>query len=61
MMMMMIHLEFASYTGSSALVAKVSRLVIDVNRPTDSPTLIRDVADGKPISLNTGTLSLTQR
>ena len=35
-----------------ALLSKWSRLWIDLNRPVDSPTMFRSVADGAPILLN---------
>jgi len=44
--------ELSSITGVPALLAKSSRLWIDVNRPLDSPTLFRTQADGKTIHLN---------
>jgi len=34
------------------VLSRVSRLLIDVNRPLHSPTLFRDIADGKPVMLN---------
>lgn len=37
---------------SPAILGAYSRLLIDLNRPLDSDTLIRVVADGKPIELN---------
>ncbi|MEZ4318863.1 MAG: N-formylglutamate amidohydrolase [Myxococcota bacterium] len=40
--------------GSRAVLSRVSRLVIDTNRPLYSQTLFRDVADGRPVHLNTG-------
>ncbi len=39
--------------GAPAVLARFSRLLIDANRPLDSDTLIRAVADGQPIGLNT--------
>ena len=38
--------------GVGAVLANFSRLLIDPNRPLDSPTLFRDVADGAPVRLN---------
>lgn len=38
--------------GAPAVLARFSRLLIDANRPLDSDTLIRTVADGLPILLN---------
>lgn len=46
--------ELAEALGCPAVLAVVSRLVIDLNRPTDSPTLIRTVADGRRVALNDG-------
>ena len=47
--------EFAAHIhANAALVSNLSRLVIDVNRPTDSDTLIRKIADGKDINFNKG-------
>jgi predicted N-formylglutamate amidohydrolase len=38
---------------ATAVLARASRLLIDVNRPLDSDTLLRAVADGEPVRLNT--------
>ncbi len=38
--------------GSSAVLSRFSRLLIDPNRPLDSATLFRDTADGEPVRLN---------
>lgn len=46
--------DFAKRTGSPALLARFSRLLIDVNRPLDSDTLIRDKCDNKPVLIGTG-------
>jgi predicted N-formylglutamate amidohydrolase len=46
-------MEFAKRTGSPALLARFSRLLIDVNRPLDSDTLIRDKCDSKPVAIGT--------
>jgi predicted N-formylglutamate amidohydrolase len=43
----------AAKIGAPALLARFGRLLIDVNRNLDSDTLFRDVADGKPVTLNT--------
>ncbi|HWK34747.1 N-formylglutamate amidohydrolase [Sphingomonas sp.] len=40
--------------GAPAVVATVSRLVIDTNREVDHPTLIPPVSDGHPIPGNVG-------
>jgi len=39
---------------SRAVLSRVSRLVIDTNRPLYSATLFRDIADGAPVHLNVG-------
>jgi predicted N-formylglutamate amidohydrolase len=44
--------ELASLRGLPAVASTFSRLLIDPNRPLDSPTLMRDVADGAPVMLN---------
>jgi predicted N-formylglutamate amidohydrolase len=41
--------------AAPAVIAQFSRLLVDANRPLDSPTLFRDVADGQPVHLNQGT------
>ncbi len=38
--------------GAPALLARATRLLVDLNRPLDSPTLFRDRADGLPVGLN---------
>lgn len=38
--------------GAPAVLARCSRLLCDVNRPLDAPTLFRPLADGHPIWLN---------
>ena len=44
--------ELSQRLSVPALLSRVSRLVVDVNRPLNSDTLMRTVADGKPIELN---------
>jgi len=44
--------EFSERLSAPALLSRVSRLVVDVNRPLNSDTLMRNRADGKPIALN---------
>jgi len=44
--------ELAAELGAPAVLGEWSRLYLDLNRPTNSPTLCRDVADGRPIVLN---------
>ncbi|MEZ4449485.1 MAG: N-formylglutamate amidohydrolase [Nannocystaceae bacterium] len=38
--------------GCPAILARFSRLLVDPNRPEDSPTLFRDEAEGRPVALN---------
>jgi len=52
--------DLSSRIRVPALVHNFSRLIIDVNRPLDSPTLFRDIADGIPIELNQG-ITATER
>lgn len=44
--------EYAEAIGATAVLARFSRLLADPNRPEDSPTLFRDVAEGQPVELN---------
>lgn len=44
--------ELAAATGWPAVLSRFSRLLIDPNRPLDSDTLFRDVADGQPVFVN---------
>lgn len=44
--------RLASDLRLPTLCSRVSRLVVDVNRPVTSETIFRTVADGKPIALN---------
>lgn len=46
--------ELAASLSCTAILAKFSRLYIDVNRPLSSNTLIRPTADDIPIELNAG-------
>ena len=46
--------ELCSALSSPGLMSRCSRLVVDVNRPLQSDTLMRSVADGRPVQLNTG-------
>lgn len=52
--------ELAEEVKSPLLLSQVSRLLIDVNRPVESDTLCREVADGKPIHLNKGKRVLSE-
>lgn len=45
-------LELARALGAPAVLATFSRLLVDPNRPEDSPTLFRTEADGVPVELN---------
>lgn len=49
--------ELSQSLGCGAMIAKVSRLFVDLNRPLNSTTLFRDIADNKPVDLN---LSITE-
>jgi predicted N-formylglutamate amidohydrolase len=44
--------ELAAALGAAALLGRFSRLLIDPNRPLDSPSLFRSHADGRPVALN---------
>ena len=44
--------RLAARLGAPAVLSRFSRLLIDPNRPLDSDTLFRDVADGQPVWLN---------
>jgi len=44
--------ELAAALGAPAVIARFSRLIVDPNRDLSSPTLLRHVADGLPITLN---------
>ena len=44
--------EFSERLSAPALLSRVSRLIVDVNRPLNSDTLMRNRADGQPITLN---------
>lgn len=46
--------RLAAATGSPAVLSRFSRLLIDPNRPVDSDTLLRGIADGQPVALNQG-------
>lgn len=47
-----ITLELARALEAPAVLATFSRLLVDPNRPEDSPTLFRTEADGEPVHLN---------
>lgn len=42
----------AAAFGGPAVLSRFTRLLVDPNRPLDSETLFRDVADGLPVALN---------
>jgi predicted N-formylglutamate amidohydrolase len=44
--------ELAVELEAVAVLSKVSRLYVDVNRPVGASTLCRAVADGQPVHLN---------
>lgn len=44
--------ELADALGAPAVLARFSRLLCDPNRPEDSATLFREIADGAPVELN---------
>lgn len=46
--------DLADALNGVGVVARFTRLLVDPNRPLDSPTLFRTEADGLPVSLNTG-------
>lgn len=46
--------HLAEAIGAPAVLARFSRLLCDVNRPTDAETLFRPIADGHPVRLNAG-------
>ena len=45
-------LELAQALRSPYLLSRISRLVVDVNRPLSSETLIRSSAEGRAIAMN---------
>lgn len=45
--------ELADHLSAPAVLARFTRLLCDPNRPEDSDTLFRTVADGAPVHLNT--------
>lgn len=46
--------DLARTFRSRAVLSRFSRLWVDPNRDLDSPTLFRDIAEGRPVRLNTG-------
>lgn len=52
--------ELADHLGAPGVLARFSRLLCDPNRPEDSDTLFRTVAEGLPVELN-ATLSEADR
>jgi predicted N-formylglutamate amidohydrolase len=46
--------ELADRVGAPAVLSRFSRLLCDPNRPEDSDTLFRAVAEGLPVDLNVG-------
>jgi len=53
-------LELAHHLSAPGVLARFSRLLCDPNRPEDSDTLFRSVAEGLPVELNTS-LSAAER
>ncbi len=47
-----IALEHARAVGARLVCARFSRLLVDPNRPRPSDTLFRDVAEGRPVTMN---------
>jgi len=45
--------ELAHAFGCPAVLTRFTRMLVDPNRRTDSPTLFRDVAEGRPVQMNT--------
>src|SRR5687767_3551561 len=43
--------ELARATGAPAVLAAFTRLFVDPNRPLDSPTLIREHAEGRAVAM----------
>jgi len=54
-------LELAERMESGAVLSTFSRMIIDPNRPEDSPTLFRREAEGRAIHLNTTYLNKEER
>jgi len=46
--------ELAVSMGAGAALSRFTRLLVDPNRPLESDTLFREVADGLPVQLNQG-------
>lgn len=44
--------DYADAIGATAVLSRFSRLLADPNRPEDSPTLFRQIAEGMPVELN---------
>lgn len=44
--------DVASALGAPLVRSRFSRLLVDPNRPEDSPTLFRGTAEGRPVTLN---------
>ena len=54
-------LELAAALDAAAVLSRFSRLIIDPNRPEDSPTLFRTEAEGREVHLNTRGLDAAER
>lgn len=53
--------DLAAALGAPEVSSRYSRLLVDPNRPEDSPTLFRDRAEGKPVVMNTEELDEAER
>jgi len=54
-------LELAERMGAGAVLSRFSRMIVDPNRPEDSPTLFRETAEGRQVHLNTTHLTAAER
>jgi predicted N-formylglutamate amidohydrolase len=54
-------LDLARVADAPAILSRFSRLLIDPNRPIDSPTLFRERAEGELVELNTILLDAQER
>lgn len=53
--------DFAAAFDAVAILSRFTRLLVDPNRPEDSPTLFRAQAEGEPVELNTTWLDDAER
>lgn len=54
-------LDFADAMEAPVVLSRYSRLLVDPNRPEDSPTLFREMAEGRPVELNTRLLDEAEK